>query len=94
MTDYRFSHLVVTKHGGVLDVVLNRPGARNAINRVMDTEFNRCLDLAAADREVRAVMIRGNGAVFSAGSITYASALLCDPATSRITANVLQRFLA
>lgn len=67
MTDYRFSHLVVTKHDGVLDVVLNRPEARNAINRVMDSEFNRCLDLAAGDREVRAVMIRGNGGVFSAG---------------------------
>jgi hypothetical protein len=33
------------------------------------------------------------GAVFSAGSITYPTALLCDPATSAITANVLQRFL-
>src|SRR5262249_33305107 len=33
------------------------------------------------------------GAVFSAGSITYASALLCDPPTSLITANVLRRFL-
>jgi hypothetical protein len=33
------------------------------------------------------------GAVFSAGSITYASALLCEDAVSRITANVLERFL-
>jgi hypothetical protein len=33
------------------------------------------------------------GAVFSAGSITYPSALLCDPPTGRITANVLRRFL-
>jgi N,N-dimethylformamidase len=33
------------------------------------------------------------GAVFSAGSITYPTALLCDPPTSRITANVLERFL-
>ena len=33
------------------------------------------------------------GAVFSAGSITYCSALLCDPPTSIITANVLRRFL-
>ncbi len=32
------------------------------------------------------------GAVFSVGSITYASALLCEEATSRITANVLRRF--
>ncbi len=35
----------------------------------------------------------GGGEVFSAGSITYASALLCDHLTSQITANVLRRFL-
>jgi hypothetical protein len=35
---------------------------------------------------------RGGG-VFSAGSITYPTALLCDPPTSTITANVLERFL-
>jgi hypothetical protein len=35
---------------------------------------------------------RGGG-VFSAGSITYPTALLCDPPTSLITANVLERFL-
>jgi hypothetical protein len=35
----------------------------------------------------------GGGAVFSAGSITYPSALLCDPPTSVMTANVLKRFL-
>jgi hypothetical protein len=33
------------------------------------------------------------GAVFSVGSITFPSALLCDEPCSRITANVLQRFL-
>jgi hypothetical protein len=33
------------------------------------------------------------GAVFSAGSITFPTALLCDAPCSRITANVLQRFL-
>ncbi len=34
------------------------------------------------------------GAVFSAGSITYPTALLCDEPTSAITANVLNRCLA
>jgi hypothetical protein len=33
------------------------------------------------------------GAVFSAGSITFASALLCDEPCSRIAANVLRRFV-
>jgi N,N-dimethylformamidase len=35
----------------------------------------------------------GGGAVFSAGSITYPTALLCDAAVSNVTANVLDRFL-
>lgn len=37
---------------------------------------------------------QGGGAVFSAGSITYPTGLLIDPITSRITANVVRRFLA
>jgi len=36
----------------------------------------------------------GGGAVFSVGSITYAASLLVDDAVSRITANVVDRFLA
>jgi N,N-dimethylformamidase len=35
----------------------------------------------------------GGGAVFSAGSIIFPAALLCDPACSTIAANVLRRFL-
>lgn len=35
----------------------------------------------------------GSGAVFSVGSITYVSSLLVDAAVSRITLNVLSRFL-
>jgi hypothetical protein len=35
----------------------------------------------------------GGGAVFSVGSITYPTALLCDPPTSAITLNVLKRLL-
>ena len=33
------------------------------------------------------------GAVFSVGSITYPASLLVDPAISRVTANVIDRFL-
>jgi hypothetical protein len=36
--------------------------------------------------------VPGGGAVFSAGSITYIASLLVDPHTSRIAANVLDRF--
>jgi hypothetical protein len=34
------------------------------------------------------------GAVFSAGSITYPAALLCDPTISAMTLNVFKRFLS
>jgi hypothetical protein len=34
------------------------------------------------------------GAVFSVGSITYPSSLLVDPNVSRVTANVINRFLS
>jgi N,N-dimethylformamidase len=36
---------------------------------------------------------RSGGAVFSVGSITYPASLLVDPAISRVTANVIDRFL-
>jgi hypothetical protein len=36
----------------------------------------------------------GHGAVFSAGSIAWPSAILVDDCVSQITANVLRRFLA
>lgn len=35
----------------------------------------------------------GGGSVFSAGSITYAAGLLCDPLLSQITVNVVRRFV-
>jgi hypothetical protein len=33
------------------------------------------------------------GAAFSVGSITYPASLLVDPTVSRVTANVIARFL-
>jgi hypothetical protein len=37
--------------------------------------------------------LESSGAVFSVGSITYPSSLLVDPVVSRVTANVISRFL-
>jgi hypothetical protein len=44
--------------------------------------------------EMVVFQVAGGGAVFSTGSICYISSLLVDQAVSRITANVLQRFVA
>ena len=54
----------------------------------------RGLNPAGGGAEMVAFETSGGGAVFSAGSITYPTGLLIDSITSRITGNVLRRFLA
>ncbi len=56
-----------TKQKGILTVSLNRPDIRNAFNAVMIDELAKVFRNAASDPEVRAVVLRGNGAVFCAG---------------------------
>lgn len=48
-------------------VTLNRPERLNAINAVMPDEIHRAVDLANADREVHAIVVRGEGRVFCSG---------------------------
>lgn len=62
-----FETLAVTARHGVVELVLNRPEARNAFSRQMMAEFDAALDAAEADPEVRAVLVRGEGKLFSAG---------------------------
>ncbi len=52
--------------GGLAEIVLNRPDKLNALNDAMVAELTGCLERAAA-HSVRAMMIRGEGAAFSAG---------------------------
>ncbi len=52
--------------GGLAEIVLNRPDKLNALNDAMVAELTGCLERAAA-HGVRAMMIRGEGAAFSAG---------------------------
>src|SRR5580698_3638657 len=63
-----FTTLRYNVDGGVATLTLDRPDARNALNRAM------CDDIVAAaaamrdDAEVRLVLIRGSGPVFCAGA--------------------------
>ena len=63
----RFDTLLATKKGPILEVLLNRPEARNAITHAMEREITELLNLAADDDEVRVVTLRGAGKLFSAG---------------------------
>jgi enoyl-CoA hydratase/carnithine racemase len=52
---------------GVAVLTLNHPERRNALSRAMLQDLKRSLDRAAADGQVRAVVIRATGPVFSSG---------------------------
>jgi enoyl-CoA hydratase/carnithine racemase len=67
MSGYDFNTLNATLEDGVLEIVLNRPQARNAVSHEMEHELDTMFDRAELDDEVGAVMLRGEGPVFSAG---------------------------
>jgi enoyl-CoA hydratase/carnithine racemase len=62
-----YKTLLVKREGSVLEVVLNRPEARNAVTFEMEAELENLLNVAAGHAEVRVVTLRGAGKVFSAG---------------------------
>jgi enoyl-CoA hydratase/carnithine racemase len=60
--------LVLTKNReGVRHLVLNRPDKRNALSGDLIRELGARIEAAAADDEVRVVVLRGEGAMFSSG---------------------------
>jgi isohexenylglutaconyl-CoA hydratase len=59
--------LALTVRGGRLDLVLNRPEQRNAINSRMMAEFSRVVDWLAGNEEIRVVVLSGAGGHFCAG---------------------------
>lgn len=62
------SNLITTvQRGAILEIVLNRPEKRNAINLEMYRALEEAMQQATKSNEVRAVLLRGEGKVFSAG---------------------------
>ena len=62
-----FLHIVVERRDGVMLLTLNRPEVLNSFNAKMAEDVQRALGDAAADPEVRAVLITGTGRAFSSG---------------------------
>ncbi|CAH1792162.1 unnamed protein product [Owenia fusiformis] len=66
--DYKFETLKVTKpKEWVLQVELNRPEKRNAMNRAFWREMVECFEQIAQDSDCRAVVLSGAGKIFTAG---------------------------
>src|SRR4051794_41713065 len=53
--------------GAVRHLVLNRPDKRNAFNGELIQALGAAVEEAAADDEVRVVVVRGEGPMFSSG---------------------------
>jgi enoyl-CoA hydratase/carnithine racemase len=64
----QFETIVYEKRGGVAVITLNRPERMNAFTDVMIREWASALEDARLDREVRAVVLTGNGRGFCAGA--------------------------
>jgi methylglutaconyl-CoA hydratase len=62
------SLLLSSLEDGVLDLTLNRPAKRNALNEELIESLHHALEQADLDGEVRAVVIRGAGKDFCAGA--------------------------
>ncbi len=63
-----YETIALTHSGtGILTIALNRPDIRNAFNERMIEELARVFRKEAAEPDIRAVVLRGNGSVFCAG---------------------------
>ena len=60
-------NLIGEKKDGVYTITLNRPEKRNAINKEILTGICELAEGQVADPEIRAIIIKGEGKVFSAG---------------------------
>jgi enoyl-CoA hydratase len=63
-----FSNILYGVADGVATITLNRPDARNALNRAMCEDLVAAASTAANDENVRLVLVRGAGPVFCAGA--------------------------
>ena len=62
-----YQDLLYSADDKVATITLNRPERMNALSRNLEAEIHRAFDEADADRGVRAIILTGSGAAFSAG---------------------------
>lgn len=63
-----FERLRLTRRGGVATVTLDRPDVHNAFDATLIAELTRCFARLGDDAGLRAIVLTGAGASFSAGA--------------------------
>jgi enoyl-CoA hydratase/carnithine racemase len=61
-------HIRISRGGGILTLVMNRPDKKNALTNTMYGALADALEGAEHDSEIRVVVIRGEGDMFTAGN--------------------------
>lgn len=72
------------RKGAMLQISLNRPDKFNSFNREMALQLHAALDEANKNREIRAVLLTGNGKAFCAGQDLAEAMDLSGPGIERI----------
>lgn len=80
----RAGRVVVERREATLHITLDRPEARNAIDRVMRDQLFEAFTLSALDPEIRSVHLRATGEAFSAGGDLDEFGTTKDPATAHL----------
>ena len=60
--------VVVRRSGGIVRLVLNRPGQRNALDPELAGALASAIESASGDHDVRVIVIAGAGSTFCAGA--------------------------
>lgn len=63
----RYTNLAISRDGRILTITVNRPEAKNAINKGLHEEFSRIFDDVDADENIDVVILSGSGGAFCAG---------------------------
>lgn len=77
-----YEHIRLTRDGHVATLTLNRPESRNAMSVAMGDEIVRAVEEIRADRDVRVLVVTGEGRAFSGGgelAMLAADAGIGDP---------------
>lgn len=71
--------------GGVAEVTIARPEVRNALNEPTALALNEALAAVAADRQIRCVILSGEGSAFCAGAdLAEFEKVTAQPASERL----------
>lgn len=68
MTKVDYQYLLVTEDGQRLDIQLNRPEKRNALNRQLIAELGKAFDFAEGNSNIRTVVLKGDEKAFCSGA--------------------------